>query len=79
MDKEEHRRRGSVEIIMRRYERFSTLLTSNRPVEDWGKLFGDTAAVAAMLDRLLHHGHVLKCGPRSWRTKTAPTTAGGGL
>lgn len=58
-----------LEIIMRRYERCSTLLTSNRPVEDWGKLLGDVAAVSAMLDRLLHHGHVLKCGPRSWRTK----------
>jgi hypothetical protein len=46
------------------------MLTSNRPVEDWGKLLGDAAAVSAMLDRLLHHGHVLKCGPRSWRTKT---------
>jgi len=56
---------------MRRYERASTLLTSNRPVEDWGKLLGDSAAVSAMLDRLLHHGHVLKCGPRSWRTKPA--------
>jgi hypothetical protein len=44
-----------LEIIMRRYERASTLLTSNRPVEDWGKLLGDTAAVAAFLDRLLHH------------------------
>ena len=60
-----------LEIVMRRYERASTLLTSNRPVEDWGKLLGDTAAVGAMLDRLLHHGHVLKCGPRSWRTKSA--------
>src|ERR1700682_123102 len=60
-----------LEIVMRRYERASTLLTSNRPVEDWGKLLGDNAAVSAMLDRLLHHGHVLKCGPRSWRTKTA--------
>ena len=59
-----------LEIVMRRYERASTLLTSNRPVEDWGKLLGDSAAVTAMLDRLLHHGHVLKCGPRSWRTKT---------
>jgi DNA replication protein DnaC len=58
-----------LEIVMRRYERTSTLLTSNRPVEDWGKLLGDSAAVTAMLDRLLHHGHVLKCGPRSWRTK----------
>ena len=59
-----------LEIIMRRYERASTLIASNRPVEDWGKLLGDSAAVSAMLDRLLHHGHVLKCGPRSWRTKT---------
>jgi DNA replication protein DnaC len=59
-----------LEIVMRRYERASTLLTANRPVEDWGKLLGDSGAVTAMLDRLLHHGHVLKCGPRSWRTKT---------
>jgi DNA replication protein DnaC len=58
-----------LEIIMRRYERTSTIITSNRPVDDWGKLLGDSAAVTAMLDRLLHHGHVLKCGPRSWRTK----------
>jgi DNA replication protein DnaC len=60
-----------LEIVMRRYERASTILTSNRPVDDWGKLLGDTAAVGSMLDRLLHHGHVLKCGPKSWRTKTA--------
>jgi DNA replication protein DnaC len=59
-----------LEIVMRRYERASTVITSNRPVEDWGKLLGDAAAVTAMLDRLLHHGHILKCGPRSWRTKT---------
>jgi DNA replication protein DnaC len=64
-----------LEIVMRRYERTSTLLTSNRPVEDWGKLLGDTAAVTAMLDRLLHHGHVVKCGPRSWRTKMQPPEA----
>jgi len=63
-----------LEIVMRRYERASTLLTSNRPVEDWGKLLGDVAAVTAMLDRILHHGHVLKCGPKSWRTKSAATT-----
>jgi DNA replication protein DnaC len=65
-----------LEMVMRRYERASTLLTSNRPVEDWGKLLGDVAAVSAMLDRLLHHGHVLKCGPRSWRTKTSSTSGG---
>jgi len=66
-----------LEIVMRRYERSSTVLTSNRPVEDWGKMLGDVAAVSAMLDRLLHHGHVLKCGPRSWRTKLAPAAATG--
>jgi DNA replication protein DnaC len=65
-----------LEIIMRRYERVSTVLTSNRPVEDWGKMLGDVAAVSAILDRLLHHGHVLKCGPRSWRTKVAAAAAG---
>ncbi len=60
-----------LELVMRRYERASTILTSNRPVEDWGKLLGDNAAVSAMLDRLLHHAHVLKCGPRSYRTHRA--------
>lgn len=59
-----------LELIMRRYERTSTLLTSNRPVDDWGKLLGDVAAVSAMLDRLLHHAHLLKCGPKSWRTRS---------
>ncbi len=63
-----------LELVMRRYERASTLLTSNRPVDDWGKLLGDTAAVTAMLDRLLHHAHVLKCGPKSWRTKLSTTS-----
>jgi DNA replication protein DnaC len=67
-----------LEIVMRRYERASTLLTSNRPVEDWGKLLGDTAAVTAMLDRILHHGHILKCGPRSWRTRTHVTASSEG-
>jgi DNA replication protein DnaC len=58
-----------LELVMRRYETASTLITSNRPVEDWSKLLGDTAAVAGLLDRLLHHAHVLTCGPRSWRTR----------
>jgi DNA replication protein DnaC len=63
-----------LEIIMRRDESFSTLLTSNCAVEDWGKPLGDVAAVSALLDRPLHHGHVLKCGPRSRRTKTSPAS-----
>lgn len=60
-----------LELVMRRYERVSTILTSNRPVEDWGKVLGDVAATSAMLDRLLHHCHVVNCGPRSYRTKAS--------
>jgi DNA replication protein DnaC len=67
-----------LEIVMRRYERASTLITSNRPVEDWGKLLSDTAAVTALLDRVLHHAHVLTCGPRSWRTRLQSDRAASG-
>lgn len=65
-----------LEIVMRRYERTSTIITSNRPVEDWGELLGDNAAVSAMLDRLLHHAVILKCGPRSYRTSRADLSDG---
>lgn len=65
-----------LELVMRRYERASTIITSNRPVEDWGKLLGDNAAVSAMLDRLLHHAAILKCGPRSYRTSRADLSEG---
>ena len=54
-----------LELIMHRYERASTILTSNRPVDDWGKLLGDTAAVTALLDRPLHHAHIVKCSIES--------------
>jgi len=43
-------------------------------VERGEEMLGDTAATTAMLDRLLHHAHVLKCGPKSWRTKLSTTT-----
>ena len=43
------------------------------PVDDWGKLLGDTAAVTALLDRLLHHAHVLKCGPGAGAPSSTPT------
>ena len=58
-------------ISTRHSQKSSTVITTNTPFSDWGKLLGDLAAVTAMLDRILHHGHVLKCGPRSWRTKMA--------
>jgi DNA replication protein DnaC len=56
-----------LEIVMRRYERASTILTSNRPLEDWPKLFGDTPAVAAFLDRLMHHSHLSEIRGKSYR------------
>jgi DNA replication protein DnaC len=61
-----------LELIKRRYGRAPTILTSNRPVEDWGTPLGDSAAVTALLDRLLHHARVITCGPQSWRTKLHP-------
>ncbi|MEE9391859.1 MAG: IS21-like element helper ATPase IstB [Planctomycetota bacterium] len=60
-----------LEVVMRRYERGSTMLTSNRPLDDWGKLLGDATAVTAMLDRLLHRAHLVKAGPRSYRMNAA--------
>lgn len=56
-----------LELVMRRYERASTIVTSNRPLEDWGKLFGDTPAVTAFLDRLMHHSHFLEMRGKSYR------------
>ena len=56
-----------LEVIMRRYERASTIVTSNRPIEDWPKLFGDTPAVTAFLDRLMHHSHLIEIRGKSYR------------
>jgi DNA replication protein DnaC len=61
---------GLLGPIMRHYERVRTLVTSNRLVEEWGKLLRDAAAVSAILDRLLRHGHLLKYGPNSGRKRT---------
>ncbi len=61
-----------LDIILNRYaSRKSTLLTSNRPIEDWGKLLRDNAASSAILDRLLHRGHLLKFEGKSYRLKEA--------
>ena len=56
-----------LEIVMRRYERASTIITSNRPLEDWPKMFSDTPAVTAFLDRLMHHGHFIQIRGKSYR------------
>jgi DNA replication protein DnaC len=57
------------EIIMRRYELRSTMMTSNRPLEDWGKLLGDVPTATAILDRFLHHAEVIQITGRSYRLK----------
>lgn len=60
------------EIVMNRYAaRKSTLITSNRVIEDWGKCLGDNAVSSAILDRLLHHGNLLKFEGKSYRLKEA--------
>jgi DNA replication protein DnaC len=57
------------DVIMSRYEKQSTLITSNRSIDDWGKLLGDVVVVAPLLDRLMHHGHLLKFEGKSWRLR----------
>jgi DNA replication protein DnaC len=57
------------EIIMRRYETHSTMMTSNRPLEDWGKLIGDVPSATAILDRFLHHATVIAITGKSYRLR----------
>lgn len=57
------------EIIMRRSELHSTILTSNRPLSDWGKLIGDVPTAGAILDRLLSRAHVIEISGRSYRLR----------
>ncbi|MGH2375548.1 MAG: IS21-like element helper ATPase IstB [bacterium] len=59
------------EVLMSRYEKRSTIVTSNRPLEDWAKLLGDVVLVTPLLDRLMHHGHLLQFEGKSWRLKEA--------
>lgn len=55
------------EIVLRRHEVKSTLMTSNRPLEDWGKLLGDVPSATAILDRFLHHSEIIQITGRSYR------------
>ena len=63
------------DVLMARYEKASTILTSNRPLEDWPRLLGDVVVVTPLLDRLMHHGHLLKFEGKSWRLKEAAARA----
>lgn len=75
--KELPRRGGETlfEIIMRRYETRSTMMTSNRPLEDWGKLIGDVPSATAILDRFLHHATIINITGRSYRLRTPPSAS----
>jgi DNA replication protein DnaC len=59
------------DVLMSRYEKSSVVITSNRGVEDWGKLLGDVVVVAPLLDRIMHHGRLLKFEGKSYRLKEA--------
>ena len=64
------------EIIMRRYEKRSTMMTSNRPIEEWGKLIGDVPAATAILDRFLHHAEIINITGKSYRLKDRACSKG---
>ena len=55
------------EVVMRRNENRSTIMTSNRPIEEWGKLIGDVPAATAILDRFLHHAEIINLTGKSYR------------
>ena len=57
------------EIIMRRHQRRSTIMTSNRPIEEWGKLIGDVPSATAILDRFLQTAEVIEITGKSYRLK----------
>jgi DNA replication protein DnaC len=57
------------QLVSRRYERGSVLVTSNRSVGEWGEVFGDAVAATAILDRLLHHSHIITIRGESYRLR----------
>ena len=59
------------EIVLRRYETRSTVMTSNRPLEDWGKLLDDVPSATAILDRFLHHAEIVQITGKSYRLRNA--------
>lgn len=58
------------EIVLRRHEVKSTMMTSNRPLDDWGKLVGDVPSATAILDRFLHHSELIQITGKSYRLAT---------
>ena len=64
------------QLICERYERRSTIITSNKPFADWGTIFADVTLAGAMLDRILHHSHVLNLKGESYRLRSKAKGAG---
>jgi len=64
------------EVIMRRHENRSTMMTSNRPIEEWGKLIGDVPAASAILDRFLQHAIIIPVKGKSYRMKNKLSNTG---
>jgi DNA replication protein DnaC len=58
-----------VYLMSRRYEHASTVLTSNKGFEEWGEIFGDEVMAAALIDRLLHHCHIVNIRGNSYRMR----------
>lgn len=63
-----------LEVFVRRYEKGSIIMTTNRPIEDWGQVLGDTAAAGAILDRFLHHADVIQITGKSYRMHSRSKT-----
>ena len=57
------------QLMSRRYERAATVLTSNKSFEEWGEIFGDEVMAAALIDRLLHHCHIVNIRGNSYRLR----------
>lgn len=57
------------QLMSRRYEHASTVLTSNKSFEEWGDIFGDDVMAAALIDRLLHHCHIVNIRGNSYRMR----------
>ncbi|MFC1976702.1 ATP-binding protein, partial [Chloroflexota bacterium] len=57
------------QIVSRRYEKGSTILTTNKPFDRWGDMFGDDVIASAILDRLLHYCHIVTTSGSSYRIK----------
>jgi hypothetical protein len=64
------------QLMSRRYEHASTVLTSNKSFEEWGEIFGDEVMAAALIDRLLHHCHIVNIRGNSYRMRAHSDSGG---